>query len=165
MEIGCGTGRFLAKRSVAYPERFFIGVDKKKDRFTSTTEKLARTGVQNWKILRTDAKCFLEHMVPPIAVLHVYHPDPWPKKKHHKHRFFRSPDARHWAAAVVSGGELRLSTDQADYYEEILAIVESWDLFVLQFAAVKRAGTPASRFEEIFLNNNEPAYKAYFRRK
>ncbi len=164
VEIGSGTGRFLANRAKKYPSRFFIGIDKKKDRIHHTEEKLERVGFQNWKLVWSDARMFLGQTLPAIDVLHVYHPDPWPKKRHHKNRFFRSPDAKHWASMIEVGGELRISTDQADYYEEILAIVESWGIFKLTLAAVKRSGKPASRFEEIFLSKGEPAYKAYYRR-
>lgn len=165
VEIGSGTGRFLANRAKKYPERFFIGIDKKKDRIHHTEEKLERVGFQNWKLVWSDARMFLGQKLPEIDVLHVYHPDPWPKKRHHKHRFFRSPDAKHWSEAIKKGGELRLSTDQDDYFEEIMAIVQSWKLFDLEFTCVKRTGAAQSRFEEIFLNQNLPVYKAYFRKK
>jgi tRNA (guanine-N7-)-methyltransferase len=165
VEIGAGTGRFLAERAQKYPDRFFIGIDKKKDRIDSTFSKLSRTGQNNWKLLRTDARNFLDLELPPINTLHVYHPDPWPKKRHHKHRFFRSPDAKHWAQAIVKGGEFRISTDQPDYFEEIIAITESWDFLELELALVKRSGKAQSRFEEIFLKQNLPVYKAYFKRK
>lgn len=80
VEIGSGTGRFISSRAQKYNDRYFIGIDKKKDRFDATTEKLSKTGLSNWKILRVDAKSFLEQPLPPIHILHVYHPDPWPKK-------------------------------------------------------------------------------------
>lgn len=165
VEIGAGTGRFLAQRAPKYPDRFFIGIDKKKDRIDSTLEKLERFEGKNWELLRCDARLFMEQELPPIDILHVYHPDPWPKKRHHKHRFFRSPDAKHWAAAIRKGGELRLSTDQPDYFEEIMAIVNNWDLFDEQITFVKRSGAAQSRFEEIFLSQKLPVFKAQFKRK
>jgi tRNA (guanine-N7-)-methyltransferase len=169
VEIGSGTGRFISKRARLYPERFFIGIDKKKDRIHSTSGKLERgtkeSSVENWKLLHCDARIFLHQEIPALDVLHVYHPDPWPKKRHHKHRFFRSPDARHWSDAIKKGGELRISTDQADYFEEILAIVQGWNIFDFNLAYVKRSGVAQSRFEEIFLNQNLPVFKAYFRKK
>lgn len=168
VEVGCGSGRFISARALKYPERFFIGIDKMKERFEGSFEKLERLNQNNWAILRNDARDFLDKKLPPINIFHIYHPDPWPKKKHHKHRFFRSPDAKHWASAIVEGGELRLSTDQADYYEEMIAIIDSWKKsglhFEMNFACVKRSGVPQSRFEEIFLTKNEPVYKAYFKR-
>lgn len=165
VEIGAGTGRFLANRAAKYPERFFIGIDKKKDRIDVSLEKLQRSEIKNWELLRCDARLFLEQELPPIDILHVYHPDPWPKKRHHKHRFFRSHDAKHWAQAIKTGGELRISTDQADYFEEIIAIVDSWNLFQPLISFVKRSGVPLSHFEEIFLRQALPVYKAQFIKK
>jgi tRNA (guanine-N7-)-methyltransferase len=165
IEIGSGTGRFISERAKKFPQRYFIGIDRKKDRFDSTTEKLSRLDQNNWKILRVDAKCFLEHDLPPIEILHIYHPDPWPKRRHHKHRFFRAPDAKHWANAIVPGGELRLSTDQPDYFEEIIAILAEWKFLEMEYCAIKKSGKALSRFEEIFLSQGLPVYKAHFRRK
>jgi tRNA (guanine-N(7)-)-methyltransferase len=162
IEIGAGSGRFLSTRALKYPQTYFIGIDKKKERIDSSQEKLEKRHLKNGELLWTDARNFLEDPLPPINILHVYHPDPWPKKKHHKHRFFRSPDAKHWAQAIVPGGELRISTDQADYFEEILAITETWDFLKLNFSLVKRSGKAQSRFEEIFLSQNLPVYKAYY---
>lgn len=168
VEIGCGKGEFIARRAAAYPDTFFVGIDRREDRFDLTQRKLNRQATEaNWVVIREDARTFLEEPLPPIDVLHVYHPDPWPKTRHHKHRFFRSPDARAWAEAVKSGGELRLSTDHRDYFEEILDIVRSWKLFDWQFSVAKthHMGEPVTHFEGIFLKKGEPAYKAYFRRR
>lgn len=162
VEIGSGTGRFLSLRSQIYKDRFFIGIDKRKDRIDSTKKKLSRIEDKNWILLREDARCFLAQGIPPLKVLHVYHPDPWPKERHHKHRFFRSPDAKEWAMAIVKGGELRLSTDHKGYFDEIMKIVDSWELFRLKKSYIKNSGKPWSRFEEIFISRGEPVYKAVF---
>jgi len=67
--------------------------------------------------------------------------------------------------AIKKGGELRLSTDQADYFEEILAIVGDWELFDLKLSYVKRSGEAQSRFEEIFLNQNLAVFKAHYTKR
>lgn len=165
VEIGAGSGRFIALRSQLFKDRFFIGIDRRKDRFDSTLKKLSRNDDQNWVLLKEDARSFVSEEMPDIQVLHVYHPDPWPKDRHHKHRFFRSPDAKVWAQAIVSGGEFRISTDHKGYFEEILSIVDSWNMFDLDVCYQKRDGQAWSRFEEIFLSRYEPVYKAYFVKK
>jgi tRNA (guanine-N7-)-methyltransferase len=165
VEIGCGKGEFISRRALKYPERFFIGIDRRKDRHTLTYKKLLRSDQKNWLILHEDARCFLESSLPQIQILHIYHPDPWPKEKHHKHRFFRSPDALKWAQAIRPGGELRLSTDHREYFEEILKILETWDFLEQQYVYTKRSGEPMTHFEGIFLKKNEPVYKAIYYRK
>jgi tRNA (guanine-N(7)-)-methyltransferase len=165
IEIGPGKGEFLARRAAAHPERNFVGIDRRMDRFKLTEKKLDRaTEGKNWIVIREDARRFLEAGLPPVQVLHVYQPDPWPKSRHHKHRFFRSPDARRWAEAIVKGGELRFSTDHREYFEEIVEIVLSWGFLRPAFILEKRAGLsdPSTHFEGIFLKKNLPVWKAVF---
>ncbi|MBS1984851.1 MAG: hypothetical protein JST16_11840 [Bdellovibrionales bacterium] len=168
IEIGPGKGEFLARRAAQYPDRYFVGIDRRADRTDLTRRKLERMpdAGANWMVLREDARGFLEAGLPSIQVFHIYHPDPWPKTRHHKHRFFRSPDAKRWAEAIVSGGEYRLSTDHREYFEEMIDIVNSWGLLRLEFLYRKthELGEAQSHFEGIFLNKREPVYKAYFRK-
>jgi tRNA G46 methylase TrmB len=105
--------------------------------------------------------------LPPLSMLHVYHPDPWPKAKHHKNRFFRSPDAKAWARALVPGAELRVSTDHAEYFEEIVDILNSWtDLGEIEcvYSKTSSAGHANTHFEALFLGKGQPVYKLIFRR-
>jgi len=168
VEIGPGKGEYLARRAAQHPERFFVGIDRRADRVELTERKLKRLdGSQdspNWLILREDARSFVKAGLPPIQVFHCYQSDPWPKARHHKHRFFRSPDAKLWAEAIVSGGEYRVSTDHRGYFEEILDIAKSWGFLRLAFAWEKtwRAGEALTHFEGIFLRRREPVYKAVF---
>jgi len=167
VEIGCGKGEFLASRAALHSERFFVGIDRRKDRFNFSNKKMSvESTEQNWTLLNCDARLFLEEELPPIQVLHVYHPDPWPKAKHHKHRFFRSPDAKLWASSIVKGGQLRISSDHREYFEEILDIVQSWKTFSLDLAIRKEhyLGGGLSQFERIFPKKKKPVYKAYFKK-
>jgi tRNA (guanine-N(7)-)-methyltransferase len=170
VEIGCGKGEFIARRAAAHPDRYFVGIDRRSDRVDLTQRKLNRVAEtesgRNWIVLREDARCFLESALPPIQILHIYHPDPWPKSRHHKNRFFRSPDARKWAQAIVQGGQFRLSTDHRGYFEEIMDIVGTWDFLRLETLYVKAPdmGPPLSHFEGIFLRKQEPVYKALLTR-
>ncbi len=171
VEIGPGKGEFLAARAALKQDTCFVGIDRRLDRIRLTEKKLKRIETQdarsNWIVLHEDARSFLSGALPAIDVFHVYQPDPWPKARHHKHRFFRSPDAKAWALAIRQGGELRFSTDHRDYFEEILDIVLSWDLFDLGFVLCKTAlvGKAVTHFENIFLRKGQPVYKAVFIRR
>lgn len=168
VEIGCGKGEFIAQRALVHNERFFVGIDRRKDRFYLTERKLQRQGTEkNWVVLQCDARQFLGDELPPIQVLHIYHPDPWPKAKQNKHRFFRSPDAQAWASAIVNGGQLRISSDHREYFEEIVDVIESWQDFTLELMLRKEhyLGEPVTHFEKIFLSKKEPVYKAYFKKR
>jgi tRNA (guanine-N7-)-methyltransferase len=167
VEIGPGKGEFLARRAGQHPERFFVGIDRRKDRKDLTERKMNRLGLNNGVVIQIDARRFLQNDLPPIQTLHVYHPDPWPKARHHKHRFFRSPDARRWAEAIISGGELRFSTDHRGYFEEIVDILATWDFLepTMVWKKDARMGTPMTHFEGIFLRKGEPVFKATYRRR
>lgn len=182
IEIGCGKGEFIARRAAEFPERFFVGIDRRMDRFKLTQKKLSRTSPgesaeakviprptasgKNWLLLMEDARSFLLGGLPPIQTLHVYHPDPWPKARHNKHRFFRSPDAKAWGEAVVKDGLLRVSSDHREYFEEIVDIVKSWQIFSLVGVYKKEHfnSAPRTHFEKIFLRKKEPVFKGVFRR-
>jgi tRNA (guanine-N7-)-methyltransferase len=171
VEIGPGKGEYLAARAREFPDRFFIGIDRRWDRVRLTEKKLQKNdlsdGGQNWIILREDARSFLEAGIPALNGLHLYQPDPWPKERHHKHRFFRSPDARQWAESLKPGSFFSFSTDHMGYFEEMLDIVKTWGFLELGWAWQKShlSGKPKTYFEGIFLKQRKPVYKAVFIRK
>jgi tRNA (guanine-N7-)-methyltransferase len=173
VEIGCGKGEFIAKRAPQNPKSFFIGIDRRLDRFELTKAKLERASAAastenglNWAIVREDARLFLESGLPAIDRLHIYHPDPWPKARHHKHRFFRSPDARRWAEALKVGGILSVSTDHKEYFDEILDIIDSWPMMknLVTMQKTHLLGAPLTHFEKYFLGQREPVFKAVWER-
>ena len=127
---------------------------------------MERHELSNSAIIREDACSFDPEKIPPIEVFHLYQPDPWPKKRHHKHRFFRSPEAKAFAHAIRQGGEMRLSTDHLGYFYEMIDIVKSWNSFELTLLIEKQHYmSPAkSHFENIFMKKEEPVFKAFFRR-
>lgn len=192
IEIGPGKGEFLARRASKNTDRYFIGIDRRQDRVELTQNKLSgRAPISgkefvasangqyisapvldnsgsNWTVIREDARRFVKAGLPQLSMLHIYHPDPWPKPKHNKNRFFRSPDARTWAEALLANCELRISTDHAEYFEEITDIVKGWsDIGRIEalFSKTSSCGSPMTHFEGIFLKKNEPVYKIIFRRK
>ena len=167
VEIGPGKGEYLAKRAARFPDRFFVGIDRRMDRFRMTEKKLNRIVGKNWIMIKEDARCFISAKLPTLDVLHIYQPDPWPKARHHKHRFFRSPDAKTWASALRLGGEFRLSTDSRDYFEEILDITHSWGFLEPRYVYKKdwHMSEPQTHFESLFMKKHKPVYKAVFTRK
>jgi tRNA (guanine-N7-)-methyltransferase len=167
VEIGPGKGEFLARRARRFPERYFIGIDRRLDRVRLTQNKLNCGERDNWTILREDACSFDPGTLPAIDVLHLYQPDPWPKFRHHKHRFFRSPEARSFAHAIKAGGELRISTDHLGYFLEMVDLIKTWDIFdlVSLYEKTWAMSEPMTHFEGLFLKKKESVFKAVFSRK
>ncbi|MDQ6631648.1 MAG: tRNA (guanosine(46)-N7)-methyltransferase TrmB, partial [Verrucomicrobiota bacterium] len=87
-ELGSGDGTFLSSYATLYPERNFIGVERLLGRLRKIERKGLRLGLTNLQLLRIEAGYFLEYLLPQksLVALHVYFPDPWPKRKHRKHR-------------------------------------------------------------------------------
>jgi tRNA (guanine-N7-)-methyltransferase len=82
---------------------------------------MARWGVTNVRVMRTDAKVFVIHRLAEacLSAMHVYHPDPWPKKRHHKRRLI-SPEFAVAAVRVLApGARWAIQTDHAEYFEQI----------------------------------------------
>jgi tRNA (guanine-N7-)-methyltransferase len=124
IELGCGDASFLLNYAKAHPERNFIGVERLGGRIRKLDRKGRRAGLTNLRGVRIESGYFLEYLVPPksAAALHIYFPDPWPKRKHLKNRFIneRFPEIAH--RVLVPGGIVYLRTDHEDYFEQMKSV-------------------------------------------
>jgi tRNA (guanine-N7-)-methyltransferase len=121
VEIGTGKGRFLLAQAAARPGVDFLGIEWSLKYLRVTKERAARGDLRNVRLFRADARHVLQALVPDRSVdrVHVYCPDPWPKKRHHKRRLFSPATLGHIARVLVPGGYLDLSTDVREYFDEI----------------------------------------------
>jgi len=121
MEIGCGKGGFLLRRARALPDRRFFGVEWANSFYRYAADRMVRWRVANVRLMRTDARHLVIHHLPPgrLTMLHIYHPDPWPKKRHHKRRLIQPPFVAAAVDALAPGGRIAIQTDHADYFEQI----------------------------------------------
>ncbi len=121
LEIGCGKGGFLLSRARAEPDRNFVGIEWANKYYQFAADRMARWGLANVRILRTDARHLFVHRMPPavLSALHVYHPDPWPKKRHHKRRLFTPEFVAAAVQSLQAGGRWASQTDHAGYAEVI----------------------------------------------
>jgi tRNA (guanine-N7-)-methyltransferase len=125
VELGTGKGGFLLRRALACPERNLLGIEWANRYFRFAADRLRRHGVTNARMARNDAVHFIRVLCPrdSIDVLHVYHPDPWPKKRHHKRRLFQKPFVDAAVACLVPGGRWAVQTDHAEYSDVIRALL------------------------------------------
>jgi len=124
VELGSGDGLFLAQWAAAHPERNFIGVERLLGRLRKLDRKGQKLGVANLRLMRIEASYFVQYLLAPgtVSALHVYFPDPWPKRKHHKHRLVNETFVRAVALALAPGGRVWLRTDDAEYHEQMLQV-------------------------------------------
>ncbi len=127
IEIGCGKGGFLLNRARAHPDRRLLGIEWANKYFRYCADRMARWKVSNVRVMRTDARHFvINHLQPKcVSVLHVYHPDPWPKKRHHKRRLIQPDFVRAAAEAMEPGGLWLLQTDHQEYFDVIRGLLDS----------------------------------------
>jgi tRNA (guanine-N7-)-methyltransferase len=88
VELGCGDASFLADYAQRHPDRNFIGVERLLGRIRKLDRKGRRAGLANLRGVQIESSYFLQYLLPPrsASMLHIYFPDPWPKKRHHKYR-------------------------------------------------------------------------------
>jgi tRNA (guanine-N7-)-methyltransferase len=125
LEIGCGKGGFLLSRGRAHPEIRLLGIEWANKYYKYAADRMARWKLENVRVMRTDAKIFVMHHLPAacIDVLHIYHPDPWPKKRHHKRRLIQPPFVEAAIRSMKAGARLLIQTDHPEYFEQIRAVL------------------------------------------
>jgi tRNA (guanine-N7-)-methyltransferase len=125
IEIGSGRGRFLTDEAASRPGTSFLGAEIEHEYARIAQVRAARMGLGNVRFARLDGKEFVLRRLPAasLAALHVFFPDPWPKKRHAKRRLFTPDFARAAANALVPGGVLRVATDNLPYFEAIREVL------------------------------------------
>jgi tRNA (guanine-N7-)-methyltransferase len=125
LEIGIGKAGFLLRRAQTHPTINFVGIEWAGKFYRHAVDRLQRWNVPNARIIRTDASHFIRVQCPrgSLAALHIFHPDPWPKKRHHKRRLIQKPFVDAVVACLVPGGRWAVQTDHHDYFEQIRALL------------------------------------------
>lgn len=118
IEIGSGKGTFLVQQGVEQPGTNFLGIEWAREFFEYAADRVRRRGLLNVRMLNLDAGEFFRWRVPDAVahVIHLYFPDPWPKKRHHKRRIVQDPFLAECRRILIPGGELRIVTDHKDYW-------------------------------------------------
>ena len=121
IEIGIGKGRFLLAAAELRPEVRMLGVEWA-NRYLRIVERRAeRRGLENVRFVRVDARDLVARAIADASVCtyYVFYPDPWPKKRHHKRRFFWPPTPDHLGRTLEDDGLVHVATDHVDYWAMI----------------------------------------------
>ncbi len=124
VELGSGDGSFLAQWAALHPLKNFLGVERLLGRLRKLDRKGQRAGLANLRLIRIEASYLLEFLLPPgsVSALHIYFPDPWPKRKHRKNRLVNERFPEIAAQALAPGGVVYLRTDDADYFAQMTEV-------------------------------------------
>jgi tRNA (guanine-N7-)-methyltransferase len=125
VEVGFGMGQATAEIAAAHPERDFIGIEVHEAGVGALLQRIDALGLANLRIVRHDAVEVLARAVAPasLAGLHVYFPDPWPKKRHWKRRLIQPAFAALAASRLAPGGLLHCATDWQPYAQQMLEVL------------------------------------------
>lgn len=123
VEIGSGKGLYLMEASRQRPDSNFVGVERAGKWFHRSVERCLRAGPSNLRLVKTDAFDFLARWVEPgsVRAVHVYFPDPWPKKRHAKRRLLQTPLYALIARALPPEGFFFLASDVLGYFEQAVS--------------------------------------------
>ena len=124
VELGCGDASFLVEYARRNPEINFVGVERLLGRISKLDKKGRRAGLQNLRGVRIESSYFLQFLLPAksVSALHIYFPDPWPKKRHRKNRLINENFPALARAALAPGGIVYLRTDDADYFSQMTEV-------------------------------------------
>ncbi len=124
VELGCGDASFLAEYARRHPEVNFLGVERLLGRIKKLDRKGRLAGLTNLRGVRIESAYFLQYLLPAqcATAVHIYFPDPWPKKKHHRHRLINTDFPALARRVLLPGGVVYLRTDDQDYFTQMTEV-------------------------------------------
>ena len=151
LEIGFGMGDATAQIAAALPGTDFIGIEVHVPGVGALLKRIGEQGLTNLRLIRHDAVEVLQHMIPPgsLAGVHLYFPDPWHKKRHHKRRLVQPAFVQLLVGRLAPGGYLHCATDWQPYAEQMLQVLgaEAGLVNTAEAYAPRPAWRPQTKFE------------------
>jgi tRNA (guanine-N7-)-methyltransferase len=169
LEIGFGMGDATAQIAATLPDTDFIGCEVHEPGVGSLLKQIGERGLSNLRIVQHDAVEVLEHMIPPgsLAGVHIYFPDPWHKKRHHKRRLIQPPFVADLVRHLAPGGYIHCATDWEPYAQQMLEVLGA-DANLGNTAegyAEKPAYRPLTKFENRGLRLGHGVWDLVFRKR
>lgn len=162
LEIGSGKGRFLISEALEHPERNYIGVEMALQYFRIIKDRLEKRDIPNARVINFDAKQVISRMFRDDSVreVHIYFPDPWPKKRNRKRRFIQDDVLEQLVRILEPEGTGMFVTDHQGYFEDAVPVFETW----FDIEAGEAGGTePRTNYEAKYREEGRPIYEIRFR--
>ncbi|MBC8481370.1 MAG: tRNA (guanosine(46)-N7)-methyltransferase TrmB [Planctomycetes bacterium] len=171
IEIGSGKGTFLLAEAQAYPQIDFLGIEWASRYCRLAVDRLGRWKTENVRLIRTEAASFLADRLQEktIDCFHIYFPDPWPKKRHNKRRFFNDKNLELLLTRLKPKGVIKFVTDHSDYFQQVTGVIKNADSKIEQIDFVPAAGAKegeyvGTNFERKYIIEKRPIYPVAMRK-
>lgn len=163
IEIGFGKGTFLVEQAKARPQVNFLGVEYARWFWRYASDRLRRHHCLNVRTVRAEALYFLCEFVPDasVSVVHIYFPDPWPKKRHHKRRLIQKPFVDELIRALVPAGRVQIVTDHQEYFQQIERVIGDCGMKIVDYNRPGSAGDGefvGTNFERKYRREGRPFF-------
>ncbi|HVT88966.1 MAG TPA: tRNA (guanosine(46)-N7)-methyltransferase TrmB [Tepidisphaeraceae bacterium] len=163
LEIGTGKGTFLLEQARTRPDVNFFGLEYARWFWRYASDRIRRAGCTNTRTARAEAAYFVHEFVPDasLAVVHIYFPDPWPKKRHHKRRLIQAPFMAEVIRVLAPAGRLQIVTDHHDYFEQMEQVVGGSTLKIVDYnrpGSANEGEFVGTNFERKYRREGRPFY-------
>ena len=169
VEVGSGMGETTARIAQENPGTDYVAIEVHAPGVGSLLKQLDEAALTNVRVIQHDAVEVLRDMVAPgsLAGIHVFFPDPWPKKRHHKRRLVQEDFARLAAERLAAGGYIHVATDWEEYAEHVLGVLSREMLLenTAENYAPRPAARPQTKFERRGLKLGHGVWDIVFTRK
>lgn len=169
LEIGCGVGDFMAQMAAMHPDWNFIAIDFYNKGCLKTCKRLDKLGLDNVRVIRDEARSFIERCITPgsLRAVIINCPDPWPKLRHRKRRLVNSEFVAFLANYLRPGADFYFATDFDDYGQDVAAFMAGQPGFANLLAPDlyrhELAGYPLSKYMLKFMAEGKQIYFVNYR--
>ena len=169
LEIGFGMGETTVQIAGARPETNFLGIEVHSPGVGSALRQVQTRQLSNVRVIQHDAVEVVRDMIAPQSLhgIHVFFPDPWPKKRHHKRRLLQPEFVTELARRLEPAGYLHVATDWQAYAEHILEVLSAETLLenTARQYAPRPPYRPQTKFEARGLKLGHGVWDVIFRRR
>ncbi len=168
LEIGCGMGETTVAIAAAHPDTDYLGIEVHTPGVGSLLKQIDELGLTNVRVIQHDAVAVLQHMIAPASLngMHVYFPDPWPKKRQQKRRLIQPAFVGLAASRLKPGSYLHTATDWQEYATQMLSVLTAEPGLANTAAdyAERPAYRPQTKFETRGLKLGHGVWDLVFRK-
>jgi tRNA (guanine-N7-)-methyltransferase len=164
VEVGSGKGRFLIASALEQPGVNFIGIEKSLHYQRVMRERVGKRSLPNVRLINHDAFLVLQKMFTDNSVseIHIYFPDPWPRKREQKRRIIRPDALAEMFRVLAPGGSGVYVTDHREYFDAAAPLIAQF--FESETRIPGPADPPRTNYEAKYRAEGREIYEVRFRK-